>query len=236
MGETNTLSFSLDSGTDRHYNISRIAYLDIKAESKQLLQYAVGGVLLVVAGIIAVSGSALAAAFPVALGAVAYLMLRGSDGVAIGTTTEEDHIQLRNVHELETEFEQLADDVIFIDGVTSGLLTRTDYRYYLVPSNVVSVERRHSSFGIDDLWPLSIAFLVPPAAGVILFDILGVSSVPGSVWLLFLLGAVFAVVVYYRYVREPSGVAIRLENGTRKIFTMTDSDARQLVEEFNAKV
>lgn len=228
-----TLTFSLDGGSERHYSVDRIAYIDINSRETKRLQLVLTGTLLLFGVLIlAVSQSILAMFFPLAIAVVTYLLLRTNDAISIGTTTDEDQIQIRNTRDLEAEYKEKAEDVITVEGATDGLLVENDYRYYLAPSNIVRVEQRSRSIGVGDILLLLISFLIPPSVGVVLFGILAVASFAGSVPIMFLIGIVFSIAVYYRYIRSPSGVAVQLENGNTKIFAMADNDANHIVKEF----
>ena len=133
--------------------------------------------------------------------------LRRDDGAIVSTVTDTLELVTRDLSSLEEEFKERSIDLITLKGDASGFLRSVQYRYHLVPDNIVSVDHGREK----------LSYLYLFAVSAVLSAYLGVSAATISPILTrSIIESMFRGIFAARFFILPAFVTVFISNATRE--------------------
>ena len=196
----------------KHYNTNNIAFLQsINISTTLLGKLSLYGLPTVAAGTVLSQfrRPLIAIAIFMSLFLPQWYFMYSRDRAVIGTFSSNDRIESDEIDTLESLFKQSASNIITIVGSKKRFPWDIDYKYHLVPENVVSVQRGSRVRGIlYYLLVFVILFALLSAREVIYIPIVSYFPDPQST---VLIQAVVLTLVAYLF--EKGHIPFRLGNG-----------------------
>lgn len=252
MSSERTISVQIedDDGhrVTEHFNVDNIAYLRTYTRSLTLLTW-----LLIALGIVLTGlGGYLLAEFAVepmqnmnvpmkiSFAVVPVLTLLGTlveyrrpDRITVGTVTANHRYLGPSLQSLENDFMDTSLEYQTLTNDLSSAFTNQQYRYHLVPDNMVRVGREHGRT-IPVPLLLYVAAAVCAIIGATAYSVFQLVQVGVGIGVI--LAGLFAILGYIADpYRMPDRLRVELQSGETKRFVMTASDCQQFLQAFRER-
>lgn len=227
MGDARTIAIDVGEEGVRHFNVDNIAYLEVReSEPTAFASVLMIGVPLLVGAVTWLVVSWLVAAVVAGgLFLVVATVVAVVDSVTIGTVNDSYELETATATEIESEFEEASRETLTVEGSREDTYNVFEYRYHVVPDNVVSVSYEPGrSFPVQYVF-YALAFVF---GGPVLSTESGVVGLVGFV--------VFAAAGYYASPHQrPDEVTVDLQGAETKTFLMNQDDRRRFLTAFGAR-
>lgn len=224
MNDTRTIAIGTKDEGIRHFNVDNVAYLRVMEVEPTTLSVALYmGIPLIMGAITFVMASlVLAGVVAVILFFIITAVLSVVDSTEIGTLNDSYELDMDAVTDLEDQFRHASQELLTVEGTRKDAYNIYEYRYHLVPDNIVSI-----SYKDGGTIPVPYIFY-----GLALFFGAPVASTESSIigitgFIVFLA----AGVVSSAY-RRPDKIIVDFQNNESKAFRMSQTDRRRLLNEF----
>lgn len=228
MSDTRTISVSVEDGKTRHFNVDNIAYLQVMEVEPTGLSVAIYmgiPVVLAIVTFLETNSLAISGIVGIVLFAVLSAVLLVLDTTEIGTLNETYELASENVTDLEHYFRQASRELITVEGTREDPYNIYEYRYHLVPDNIVSI-----SYEQGGMIPVPYIFY-----GLALFFGAPVASTESTI--IGLTGFVVFLIAGFKSskYRRPDTLVVDFQNGETETFRMSRTDRRRLLAEFDSR-